>query len=684
MRVVALAVLLALFALPAAAQESNESRHQDGVTDQSPSKPETPDIPIQPHIADVPDMSGLAQLDSTFEHITSFDSDITVAANGELTVAETIAVIARGDQIIHGIFRDFPTRYKDKHGADVHVRFDVVSVDMDGHDEPYTTDGIDSGVRVKIGDKDTTLTTGPHVFKLTYVTSRQIGFFANYDELYWNVTGNGWGFQIDQAAVTIRLPVKAKISQHSVYTGAVGSTDQNATAQEMSPNVIHFVTTRALQPNEGLTVAVGFSKGVIAPPSAAELQREFIRDNAGVIVALLGVFALAIFYLVTWWQHGRDPKRGTIIPLYSAPAGLSPEAVRYIHRMAYDRKAFAAALINMAVKGYLKITEAHSVYTLERTGKSEADCGLSPGEIGMATVLFTDGVKSSIELKQSNHSAVQSAISALQSALRTECDKHYFITNGGWFAGGVAILLLTGVAASLLSEDGGATMVPLLLLTLASIGLCYLLHRMWTNWVTVFTGPGSLFRNLLGAVFLTVLALPGAFLFLAFLLGSPASVWAALAMSIGGLLVYVFHQLLKAPTVLGAQTLDQIDGFKMYLETAEKDRLEMLNPPAVTPAVFEKFLPYAIALDCENRWSRKFEQQAAAAGFTQDQHYGYTPTWYVGNSFANLGTAGFISSIGSSVASAAASASTAPGSSSGSGGGGFSGGGGGGGGGGGW
>jgi uncharacterized membrane protein len=122
----------------------------------------------------------------------------------------------------------------------------------------------------------------------------------------------------------------------------------------------------------------------------------------------------------------------------------------------------------------------------------------------------------------------------------------------------------------------------------------------------------------------------------------------------------------------------------MYMQTAEKDRLEMLNPPEITPAVFEKLLPYAIALDCENEWSRKFSAQAEAAGRGADQGYGYTPLWYSGSNFGRLGTAGFVSSIGSSLGSAAASASSAPGSSSGSGGGGFSGGGGGGGGGGGW
>jgi uncharacterized membrane protein len=117
--------------------------------------------------------------------------------------------------------------------------------------------------------------------------------------------------------------------------------------------------------------------------------------------------------------------------------------------------------------------------------------------------------------------------------------------------------------------------------------------------------------------------------------------------------------------------------------TAEKDRLEALNPPNVTPEVFEKFLPYAIALDCENQWSRKFEAEAAAAGIAPDTRGNtYSPGWYSGSSFDRLGSAGFAGSLGASMAAAAASAATAPGS--GSSGGGSSGGGGGGGGGGGW
>src|SRR5207237_6387107 len=135
---------------------------------------------------------------------------------------------------------------------------------------------------------------------------------------------------------------------------------------------------------------------------------------------------------------------------------------------------------------------------------------------------------------------------------------------------------------------------------------------------------------------------------------------ASAALMIGGIAVYVFYHLLKAPTLAGARICDQIEGFRIFLGTAEKDRLEKLHPPAVTPQVFEKFLPYAIALDCENAWSKKFEQEAVAAGTTPQQG-GYVPIWYSGSSFGRLGTAGFASALGASMASAAASASTAPG-----------------------
>ena len=623
-----------------------------------------------------------AQYDS--ERITDYKSDITVARNGVLNVTETIAVIAAGDRIRHGIFRDFPTTYTDKYDRTVRVRFDVLQATRDGHDEPFDVENIDAGKRVKIGDKDTEVAPGPHVYTITYTTDRQIGFFKGYDELYWNVTGNFWIFPIDRAEVTVHLPANAAIGKHVYYTGAVHSRESNARTTDLTQNSISIETTRPLASNEGLTIAIDFGKGAVLPPTEAERRADFIRDNAGNIAALLGIGILLIYFFVTWYEFGRDPRRGTIIALFAPPQDFSPAAVRYVWKMHYDRKAFAASLINMAVKGFLRITQTGDTYTLTRAGKSIGEAGLSGGERAIGTKLL--GEANSIELKQSNHSDIAEAISALKSSLKNEYESRYFITNLHWFIGGLAILALTALAAAVLGENAGGSGFMLLWLGGWSIGTFFLLHRMMDNWRNAVSGPGSKFLNIMGALFTSAFAVPFviALVFVLFTFGQSVSWVSSAALITGGFASYIFYHLLKAPTAAGAKVLDQIEGFRLFLNTAEKDRLEVLNPPHVTPEVFEKFLPYAIALDCENQWSKKFEAEAAAAGMTPNSSGGYyAPLWYSGGNYGNFG-AGVAAGLGASLAASAASAATAPGSSSGSGGGGFSGGGGGGGGGGGW
>ncbi len=236
---------------------------------------------------------------------------------------------------------------------------------------------------------------------------------------------------------------------------------------------------------------------------------------------------------------------------------------------------------------------------------------------------------------------------------------------------------MSAVAAALLCDNAGAAAGILLWLSGWSVGTAFLVHRAWDAWGDALSGPGSRILNTFSALFATAFALPftAGLIVGAFMLTQTIALLATLALIAGGIASYVFYHLLKAPTLAGSKIFDEIDGFRLFLVTAEKARLEALNPPQVTPEVFERFLPYAIALDCENEWSRKFEAEAAAAGVERGSAYGgYVPIWYSGSSFDRLGAAGFSSALGASMASAAASAATAPGSSSGSGGGGFSGG----------
>jgi uncharacterized membrane protein len=145
--------------------------------------------------------------------------------------------------------------------------------------------------------------------------------------------------------------------------------------------------------------------------------------------------------------------------------------------------------------------------------------------------------------------------------------------------------------------------------------------------------------------------------------------------------VLIAFVLMGAPTKEGRAMMDRIEGFKHYLSVTERERFDRMQAPEETLTLFEKYLPYAIALDVETRWTERFQSQIAAA-MASPAAQGSTLGWYSGHSSPWNDIGGFTSSIGDSLASSIGTASSSP--SSGSGGGGSSGGGGGGGGGGGW
>ena len=229
--------------------------------------------------------------------------------------------------------------------------------------------------------------------------------------------------------------------------------------------------------------------------------------------------------------------------------------------MGYDRKSFAAALIAMAVKGYLKITEEHGAYTLTRTGKSETDAGLASTERAVARVLFN--IVDSIQLKNTNHTIVARAVTALRDALKKEDEGVYFVTNRGWFFGGLAILVLSGAAAALLSEDAAPAGFILFWLAAWTAGTSRLLLNVYEAWSGVIAGPGSRILNFFGAVFTTLFAAPfvGGLIFGIYFLGLSFPMATLIGLVVQGMLAVLFYRLLKAPTMAGEMVRDQIDGF---------------------------------------------------------------------------------------------------------------------------
>lgn len=607
------------------------------------------------------------------EQINTFKSTIEVQADGKLKVSETISVYANGNQIQRGIYRALPFEYKTKLGRKFRIDYTIEKVLKDGIVENFHTKKENGFLKIYIGNKDIFLSNGNYTYTIIYSTDRQIGFYEDFDEIYWNVNGVEWNFEIKTMQAEVILPPTATIKQYTAYTGYFGENGKDFEVKQIAENKILFKTTRSLNANENLSVAVAWQKGIVAEPTLIDKIKHFLYSNRMILVLILGSLISFLIHLFYWKKVGEDPPQGTIIPLFKPKNDLSPSAMRYIMEMKADMKGFTSALVSMATKGWIKIEKKNIYYLHKIDDEQKEKEKLTPSEKAIYNTIFAK--KNKFKLSNTNYVAISNVVEQYKTAEAKIHKDTYFKLNRKYLVPGVMASLLTiGLASMVLSS--GVSLFKGLIFVLVVLGI-----------TSSFTGKISKAFNASTGILVLFIAfssfshlfVSGGFQMIAFIV----------AIILLLILNFYFLYLMKAPTIFGRKEMDNIEGFKMYLKTAEEDRLNAQNIPNKTPQLFEKYLPYAIALNCENQWANKFKNIIAKA--MQSGEY-EQPTWYTGRGHFVPRT--FVNDIGSKFNDAVNRASVPPpserGSSSGggwsggSGGGGFSGGGGGGGGGGGW
>ncbi len=553
------------------------------------------------------------------ERILNFQSDVLVRQDGWIDVTETITVRAEGARIQRGIYRDFPTEYEDSYGNNHVVAYEPQSVLRNDAPEAFHSEKLSNGVRTYFGSSDRFLDHGIHVYIYRYRANRMLGFFESHDEFYWNATGNEWAFPIDKTTATVTLDFSGAPTMagaptiHSVdaYTGPMGAKGKDYAVRRDAAAKVTFSVDRTLHPHEGLTVVVGWPKGFVQEPRRTQRLSWLLKDNLNLIAAGAGFIALLIYFIPVWRKFGRDPEPGLVVTRYEPPKGYSPGSLRYIQQMYYDSKVMTSAVLNLAVKGYLRIEKKKGKHTLFKNDPGENPPPLAAGEKALYEKLFKDADE--LLLDDEFHARIGGARSAHSRSLKRDYAGRFFRTNGLLSLPGIVIGVITSVIA--LNVGKGPTPFAIGILVLMAITF------------------------------------------------------------------FVFAAIMKRPTGLGRKLLDEMLGFRDYLEIAEKDEMNLRNPPEKTPQLFESYLPFALAMGVEQKWAEKFTQVLAA--IQSPSHSGYQPSWYNGSwDSANIGSN--MSRLSGSLNTAISSSATPPGSSAGGGGAGSSGGGGGGGGGGGW
>lgn len=622
------------------------------------------------------------------EFIRSYHSVVEVAADGKLAVTETITARAEGQNIKRGIFRDFPLYALDANNRRTKVDFNVVSVERDGTPESWRTENIDGGIRIYTGSADRFLPTGEHVFQITYTTARQIRYFSDYDELTWNVTGNGWQFPMGEISATITLPQGVKATDTAVFTGPLGAKGKDARILSEG-NEVFFASTRPFTVGEGMTVAVKLPKGAIAAPDTSQEAGWWLRDNLAILLSGGGLLAVLFYYLRAWFAVGRDPAKGVVVPRWDAPEGLSPALVNYVDNRGFSGAgwtALSASALDLAVKGYVVLEDLKNSIVIRRTEKAAA----ADLPTGQKTLLSSiGGPGETLTIDKAHGAEVEKVGKQFRAAIEKEHRGKYYHSNSGYIFFGIFFSIALIVATLVFGDLDEFAIAAVLVFgffafffSILSIGIGRQFSR------------GASLRKRIGGI--VMLAFAGFVAFSAIggiatqiLLDVTHDTKSLALAAIGGIVLTnaLFLFLMGAPTPLGRKLMDGIEGLRTYLTLAEKDRMNMASAPAMSPQHFETLLPYAVALGVEKPWSRTFETwlATAAAGAAVAS---YAPGWYLGSNYGSFGDriGGFSTSMASTIASTIPQPVSSSNSSfsGGGGGGGFSGSGGGGGGGGGW
>ncbi len=466
----------------------------------------------------------------------------------------------------------------------------------------------------------------------------------------------------------------------------MGSTARDA-REVPGSNGLEFETTRSLGPNEGLTIVLAFDKGVVAAPSSEETTWWFIRDNLNTIIGFGGLAVIFLYYLRSWVAVGRDPPKGIVVPRWDAPEGISPALVNYIDNTGFSGAgwtALSAAALNLAVSGYVELDDLDSSITIRRTKKA-IEGKLQAGEASLIAEIPSNGDE--LVIDKANGKRVQSVGNRFRQAIEKEHRNKYYNGNAGYTSLGIGLSIAV-VAALFIFGDLDEDVYALIFVpTFFSV----FFGTFTIGLVNGFRRGRSLFSKIITVVALALIGFVAlstmALMLISMWMDLEATHQFPVLVAFGGILLVnlLFFYIMGAPTPLGRKLMDGIEGLRIYLTLAEKDRMNMAGAPTMSPNHFEKLLPYAVALGVEKPWSQAFETwlASAAAGAVAAN---YSPGWYHGSNPGGFSDriGGFSSSMASTIASTIPTPPPSSSSSSSGFSGGSSGGGGGGGGGGGW
>jgi uncharacterized membrane protein len=559
--------------------------------------------------------------------IDEFKSDIYIQKNGVVKITEIIDVNFY-NLSKHGIFRDIPYAYEASNDK-TYSEIDIKNIRQNSQKAQFSTAKESGYLRLKIGDPDKTI-SGKNKYEIEYEVKGILRGFPEYDEFYWNVTGNNWPVEIKKAYASVTMPGQDILIKRC-FEGYAGSTAECTILIE-SPASVRFASNSSLGEAQGLTVVVGFKKNLI-PLLTVERPKTFWEKFID-WPSLTTIFVLILFGSATtlylWNKNGRDywfgsgvfGKRsdiGSVKPLgshettvveYTPPEKLRPAEIGVLFDEKADTLDVVSTIIDLATRGYLTISEIDKKWLFGKTdyslAKKEKD---QAGLIGYEKMLLSELFQSGSEVK----------ISSLKQTFYDELKK---------------------IKEELYKEVVAKGFFP--------------------------TDPEKVRTKYFALSFVMIFV---GFFAIGYTIGFENVILAdlCLGLAFSGIIMLLTARHMPRRTAYGRELYRRIKGYRLFIDKAEKHRQKFFEKKNL----FNEVLPYAIVFGLTGKFAKAMDEM------------GIKPTatgWYSGTRPFSMGSfessmSGFSNSMSKAIASTPSSSGGF--SSGGSSGGGFGGGGGG-------
>lgn len=555
--------------------------------------------------------------------IASFRADVTVRENAQLEVREEILVRNAASFYKYGFRRDLPIsssdrwdmRYVGEYKRDNGIRAEILEVTEDGTPAEYEQGSGYGYPQIFIGRRNVPLDSGEHRFVLRYTVDSALNVGAAPDTLYWNAIGIERDVPVAEAILAIHLPVA--VSNDSVEmdprVGGRGVSNprrpdtQLQRLDDPSGAIVYSATN--VGPRQSLSLALTWPAGTIHKPKG-----NFLRRGSWMLGAPASLF---VYYLMAWFLIGPELKSGIVVARYEPPAGLSPAALRFITTGTTDGRTFAAVIAQLALRGCLRVEPQGGKYKLTRLmSDRSAESALAPEEGRTLALLFEDGPEVVLSSAMDQRDQAQNGryVFQIHEELTKQLVGKYLTRHAGYVVVGVLATFVSALilAATARGRDASGAVFFTLWVLFCGLMVGMMVELSFaTAWRTAFRGGRGWITLLPGTAAIAVFG--GAIAFLLTKLAGGVSVSFALAVLALVAVNLGWAPRLKRTTRPGREVLDQIAGFRQFLEKVQQDEMNRLNAPSVSPASLDRFLPYAIALEVKEAWGDHLAQTFLAS-----------------------------------------------------------------------